>query len=130
MNISLIDVPRLAFPWNQASNVVIPPLGVAYIAAAIEAEGHCLQVIDSVGEAMTQCEPLGTLYLRGLNTIIMTGFAAFYSLYFLVKPVRLWHLIKGLRSLRTETKAIRSARSIFIELRRIRLTRQQLLASA
>ena len=51
---------------RTASNVAIPPLGVAYIAAAIEGAGHDLQVVDAVGEGLTTYTEFGSVYLRGL----------------------------------------------------------------
>ena len=66
MHVTLIDPPRYAFPLNHASNVAIPPLGVAYIGASIEAAGHQLHVIDAVGSALTQYTQFGSVYLRGL----------------------------------------------------------------
>src|SRR5947199_5463695 len=67
MHITLIDPPRYTFPLNHASNVVIPPLGVAYIAASIESQGHHVQVIDAVGSALTTYTEFGPVYLRGLS---------------------------------------------------------------
>jgi len=67
MHVTLIEVPRLAFPLNHASNVVVAPLGIAYIAASIEAAGHHVVVIDAIGEGMTQYTPFGPVYLRGLT---------------------------------------------------------------
>ena len=67
MHVTLIDPPRYAFPLNHASNVAIPPLGVAYIGAAIEAKGHQLSVIDAVGSGLTHYTTFGPVYLRGLS---------------------------------------------------------------
>jgi len=67
MHITLIDPPRYTFPLNHASNVVIPPLGVAYIAASMESQGHHVQVIDAVGSALTTYTEFGPVYLRGLS---------------------------------------------------------------
>ena len=66
MHVTLIDPPRYTFPLNHASNVAIPPLGVAYIAASIESAGHQLSVIDAVGEGLSTYTPFGSVYLRGL----------------------------------------------------------------
>ena len=49
MHVTLIDPPRYTFPLNHASNVAIPPLGIAYIASSIESNDHIVDVIDSVG---------------------------------------------------------------------------------
>ncbi len=67
MNFTLIDPPRYTFPLNHASNVAIPPLGIAYIAAAAEEAGHTVRVIDSVGEALDTYTQFGPVYLRGLR---------------------------------------------------------------
>lgn len=67
MHVTLIDPPRYAFPLNHASNVAIPPLGVAYIAASIEAQGHTVSVIDAVGSGLTHYTRFGPIYLRGLD---------------------------------------------------------------
>jgi radical SAM superfamily enzyme YgiQ (UPF0313 family) len=67
LHVTVIDPPRYAFPLNHASNVAIPPLGVAYIAGAVEAAGHTVQVIDAVGSALTTYTSFGSIYLRGLS---------------------------------------------------------------
>ncbi len=67
MLVTLVEVPKFAFPLNHASNVVIPPLGTAYIAAALEEAGHQVQVVDAIGEGMTQYTQFGPIYLRGLT---------------------------------------------------------------
>lgn len=36
---------------------VVPPLGLAYIAAAVRAAGHDVSVIDALGDAPTRCVP-------------------------------------------------------------------------
>ena len=59
MHITLIDPPRFTFPLNHASNVAIPPLGIAYIASSIESHGHSVQIIDSVGLALTNYSKFG-----------------------------------------------------------------------
>lgn len=49
----------------------IPPIGLAYVAAALRRAGHEVQVIDAVGEAPTRYtparEPIPSLYLHGLS---------------------------------------------------------------
>ena len=67
MHITIIDPPRYTFPLNHASNVAIPPLGIAYIAGSIESHGHNVQVIDSVGSALTHYSKFGPIHLRGLE---------------------------------------------------------------
>lgn len=67
MHFTLVDPPRYTFPLNHASNVAIPPLGMAYIAASVEHAGHDVQVIDAVGEGLTTYTAFGPIYLRGLE---------------------------------------------------------------
>jgi radical SAM superfamily enzyme YgiQ (UPF0313 family) len=67
MKVALIEVPRFTFPLNHASNVVVAPLGLAYIAAAVEAAGHKVQIIDGVGEAMTKYTKFGPVFIRGME---------------------------------------------------------------
>ena len=67
MHITLIDPPRYTFPLNHASNVAIPPLGIAYIASSIESNGNSVHIIDSVGSALTNYSKFGPVYLRGLE---------------------------------------------------------------
>ena len=51
MRICLIRPPILVPTWNQAA-LVTPPLGLAYVAAAVERAGHQVTVIDAVGLAI------------------------------------------------------------------------------
>ena len=67
MHVTLIDPPRFTFPLNHASNVAIPPLGIAYVAASIESKGNNVHVIDSIGSALTNYSKFGPVYLRGLE---------------------------------------------------------------
>jgi radical SAM superfamily enzyme YgiQ (UPF0313 family) len=67
LHVTLVDPPRYAFPLNHASNVAIPPLGVAYIAGAVEGAEHTVNVVDAVGSALTTYSPFGGIYLRGLR---------------------------------------------------------------
>ena len=67
MHVTLIDPPRFTFPLNHASNVAIPPLGIAYVAASIESKGYNVHVIDSIGSALTNYSKFGPVYLRGLE---------------------------------------------------------------
>lgn len=67
MKITLIEPPRYYSPTSPISTVVIPPLGLAYIAAALEKEGHEVVVIDALAQGMSTYTPFRSVYLRGLS---------------------------------------------------------------
>ena len=67
MKIILIEPNKYYSPTSPISTVVIPPLGLAYIAGALEAKGHKICVVDAVGEAMAKYRPFHSVYLRGLT---------------------------------------------------------------
>ena len=48
-------------------------MGLAYIAAAVEQAGHTVQVIDGVGEAMTNYSRFGPVYIRGMEFEKLVG---------------------------------------------------------
>ncbi len=47
----------LVSKWSYAGTLT-PPLGLAYVAAALEAAGHDVRIIDAVGEAPAQVTPV------------------------------------------------------------------------
>lgn len=49
--------PALVSTPGSYSVIIAPPLGLAYVAAALEEAGHELAVIDALGEAPTACRP-------------------------------------------------------------------------
>ncbi|MBI3299998.1 MAG: B12-binding domain-containing radical SAM protein [Elusimicrobia bacterium] len=66
MRITLIEPPRYYSPTSPISTVVIPPLGLAYIAGTLEAAGHELTVVDALSQGMDRFAPYRSVYLRGL----------------------------------------------------------------
>ncbi len=73
LRVALVRPPIVQLPRSLSSFGAIPPIGLAYVAAAIEAEGHHVQVVDAAGEALdaTRDIPgpprLGTLEMQGLS---------------------------------------------------------------
>lgn len=67
----LIRPPIVIFPRSLSSYGPVPPIGLAYIAAALRSVGHGVQVIDGSGEAIDRSEdfetPVGTLRRIGLS---------------------------------------------------------------
>ncbi len=47
----------------------VPPIGVCYLAAVLEQEGHRVEVIDGFGEALEQTYTHGVFGLRGLRPV-------------------------------------------------------------
>ena len=56
VRIALIRPPAIS-SMHTHSVEVVPPIGVAYIAAALEAAGHQVTVIDALGEAPLNQHP-------------------------------------------------------------------------
>lgn len=67
MQITLIEPPRYYSPTSPISTVVIPPLGLAYIAAALEQAGHQIHVVDALAQGMATYTPFRSIHLRGLS---------------------------------------------------------------
>lgn len=70
--IVLIRPPILELKANLSSYGAIPPIGLAYIAASLQAAGHVVKVIDAPGEAIHKFyeiqSPVGTVLVNGLNS--------------------------------------------------------------
>ena len=67
LKVCLIKPPIL---HKSASFALLPtaPLGLAYIAGALNQEGHQLQVIDASAEGFNDVAPfIGDLYIYGLG---------------------------------------------------------------
>ncbi|MBC8204492.1 B12-binding domain-containing radical SAM protein [bacterium] len=64
--IVLINPPQLYSPTQETAGVV-PPLGLAYLAAALSAEGYDVKIIDAVGECYWKNFEWEGHRLRGLN---------------------------------------------------------------
>ena len=51
MKVCLIEPPKFGSLTNFVSTISMPPIGLAYIAAAIREEGHDVTVVDGPGSA-------------------------------------------------------------------------------
>ena len=51
MKICLIEPPKFVSLTNFVSTISMPPIGLAYIAAAIREGGHDVTVVDGPGSA-------------------------------------------------------------------------------
>lgn len=61
--------PHMLIPKYSFTGLTVPPLGLAYVAAALQQKGHEVSLIDSVGEAVEQNFPHHEGYiLHGLTT--------------------------------------------------------------
>ncbi len=67
MKVTMIQAPQMVTLSNYLTTVAIPPLGLAYITAALEQADHEVQFIDGVGEDLTRFSPRGDYFLRGLT---------------------------------------------------------------
>ena len=69
--VALIRPPILQIPVSFSSYGAIPPIGLAYVAAALRDAGHHVTFVDGAGEALTRFlnipGPTGTLLLNGLT---------------------------------------------------------------
>jgi radical SAM superfamily enzyme YgiQ (UPF0313 family) len=66
VKIALIEPPKFISSTNHVSTIATPPLGLAYVAATLEAEGHDVSVVDAIGAGLSTYAPFGPVYLRGL----------------------------------------------------------------
>ena len=71
LNITLIRPPMQELRSNLSPYGAIPPIGLAYIAAALRDVGHHLNVIDAVGESIDEYSefksPVGVIHSQGLS---------------------------------------------------------------
>ena len=67
MKIQLINPPLLLNSLALTAHRPSPPLGLAYIAAALRTDGHRVSVIDAIGEAPEQFAPCGQFQQLGLT---------------------------------------------------------------
>lgn len=69
--VTLVRPPTIVLSAALATHGPLPPLGLAYVAAAVRERGHAVDLIDAPGEAMdTWVEldsPVGTLQQIGLS---------------------------------------------------------------
>src|SRR5262249_9426663 len=69
MRVALVNPPAFAALTTLAQEAV-PPLGLAYVAAAARAAGHDVTVVDAVGlglERVTRFAPIPGTVLTGLD---------------------------------------------------------------
>jgi anaerobic magnesium-protoporphyrin IX monomethyl ester cyclase len=60
-NVVLIRPPSLAAKWVPGV-IATPPLAHAYLAGALVKHGHCVKVVDAVGEAIHQRTPVDATF--------------------------------------------------------------------
>ena len=69
--VALVRPPVVVLPGALATHGPTPPLGAAYVAAALREAGHPVVLIDGAGEAIDQLieidSPIGTLHSLGLT---------------------------------------------------------------
>lgn len=65
MHVTFVDPRKYVSATNHASTVAMPPLGLAYVAASVEAAGHQASIVDGCGMALDRLEPFGPVFLRG-----------------------------------------------------------------
>ena len=70
--VTLVRPPCIVMPGALSTHGPTPPIGLAYVAAALRRAGHAVRLIDAPGEAMSQAEPfpspVGELERIGLST--------------------------------------------------------------
>lgn len=69
LHITLIQPPTVSTPSTMVQEAV-PPIGLAYLAAAVREAGHELEIIDAVGLALERFSiwsEVGRIMLRGLD---------------------------------------------------------------
>ncbi len=67
LRVQLVHPPQRISSTNLVSGVTIPPLGLAYLAAAVEQAGHQVRVTDAIGEGLDQVFEIDGRALRGLT---------------------------------------------------------------
>lgn len=66
MKICLIEPPKFVSLTNLVSTIAMPPIGIAYIAAACRKAGHEVRLVDAHGEGLSHYFPFKNMRLRGL----------------------------------------------------------------
>ncbi|MGB1013253.1 MAG: cobalamin-dependent protein, partial [Nannocystaceae bacterium] len=71
LRVCLINLPTVTAPRSLSYYGAMPPLGLAYLAAATREAGHDVSVIDATGEAPDQfgprSTPVGEVLVQGLS---------------------------------------------------------------
>lgn len=67
MRIQLVHPPTFVNPRSLQTARPTPPLGLAYVAAALRAAGHECTVLDAISEAPTHTTPAGSVLRLGLS---------------------------------------------------------------
>lgn len=67
MHITLIEPQKYVSGTNHASTVVMPPLGLTYVAASLEQAGHRVMIVDAFAMGLDRLTPFGPVYLRGAS---------------------------------------------------------------
>ncbi len=69
--VTILRAPVVVMPGALATHGPTPPIGAAYVAAALRDAGHTVQLIDGAGEAIDQWieidSPIGKLHQIGLS---------------------------------------------------------------
>jgi anaerobic magnesium-protoporphyrin IX monomethyl ester cyclase len=75
--VTLINLPTITARLSLSYYGAVPPLGLAYIAAAARAQGHQVHVIDATGEALDSVlvrhTEVGALAVQGLSIPQIVG---------------------------------------------------------
>jgi len=97
MDITLIRPPILRPAMNMV-DLVTPPLGLAYVAAAVRAAGHDVTVVDAVGSAIEQftAHPRGHLHGLTIDEIVRAVPAATGAIGVSVQYSYDWPVSRGL----------------------------------
>lgn len=67
MKVCLVRPPSIVNPVSYIASLT-PPIGLAYVAAALKEAGHSVDIVDAIGEAPRQSVPIAhNLVLRGLT---------------------------------------------------------------
>jgi radical SAM superfamily enzyme YgiQ (UPF0313 family) len=71
VKVAILRAPVVVMPGALATHGPTPPLGAAYVAAALREAGHSVHLVDGAGEAIDQCveidSPVGPLEQIGLS---------------------------------------------------------------
>lgn len=67
MRVTLVHPQQFVAYGNHVSTIVMPPLGLAYLAASLREAGHAVTIVDGIGEDPDRLTLVrGSVFLRGL----------------------------------------------------------------